>query len=105
MPGDAFVPENRPRIFDRCPDVEVLRPRIVSRNEKEAGRVLIVNARRIHETARAGRLERFWQLPDFELAKIIRQSEELTILQELDHLRLATLVGFQERGLVGRNLL
>ena len=104
MPGNPFVPQNRPRIFNRGPDVKVLRIRVVGWDEIEAGRIFIINARRIHESARAGRLERFGQLPDFELAEISRQSHEMMILEELDHLRLATLISLQERRLVGRNV-
>src|SRR5438477_8046370 len=36
MPGDAFVSENRARVFDRRADVEVLAVRVVSRDEVEA---------------------------------------------------------------------
>ena len=42
---DSFVPEDRPRIFDRGANVEILRLRIVSRDEIEAAGVFIVDAR------------------------------------------------------------
>src|SRR5437588_12760937 len=89
---NSFMTQNRPRIFDRRADVKILRLRIVSWNEKETDRVFVVNAGRIHETARTRRLERVGQLPNFEAAKIIWDGDELMFLQEIDHLRLATFV-------------
>ena len=98
------MPENRPRIFDRRANVKILRLRIVGRNEKEAGRIFVVNAGRIHETAGAGRLERFRQLPNLKRPEIIGHRDELLFLQEIDHLLLAAFVRFQERRLVRRNV-
>ena len=57
--GDSFVAEHRARIFDRRANVEVLTFGIVSRNEIETRRVLVVNARSIHEAAGTCRLEGF----------------------------------------------
>src|SRR3984893_7740383 len=105
MSGDSFVPEDWPRIFDRSTNVKVLRLRIVSWNEIETGRVFVVNTRRIHETARTCRLERFWQLPNLKRAQVIGQGDEILLFQEIDHLLLAAFVRFQERRLVRRNVL
>ena len=44
--GNSFVTEDRPRVFDRRANVEILRLRIVSRNEIETARVFVVNAGR-----------------------------------------------------------
>src|SRR4029077_7042774 len=71
MSGDSLVPENWPRIFDRRPNVKVLRIRVVCRDEIESGRILVINARRIHEAARAGWLEGFGQLPDLKFPEVI----------------------------------
>src|SRR5437667_12363792 len=104
MSRDSFVSEDWPRIFDRRANVKVLRLRIVSRNEIEAGRVFVVNTGRIHETARTRRLERFWQLPNLKRAEIIGQTDKIFLFQEIDHLLLAAYVRFQERRLVLRNV-
>src|SRR5437762_14296844 len=75
VPWNAFMSEDRSRIFDRRANIKILRLRVVSRDEIETGRVFVVNARRIHKTARAGRLERFRQLPDLKRTEIIRSEE------------------------------
>ena len=90
------MPQDRSRIFDGGADVEVLRLRIVGRNEIEAGRVLVVNSGRIHEAAGTSRLERFRQLPDLKWAEIIRQGDELMLLQKINHLLFAAFIGFQK---------
>ena len=86
--------EDRPRIFNRGANVEVLRLRIVCRNEEETGRVLIINAWGIHKAAGAGRLKRFGQLPNLKWPEISRQRHEVMLLHEADHLSLAALVRF-----------
>ena len=102
---DAFVSKDRPWIFDRGAQVKILRLRIVGGNEKETGRVLIINTRRIHETTRASRLECFRQLPNFKLSEVVRQSDKLMRLQKIDHLLLPAFVRLQKRLLIGRNIL
>src|SRR3954468_9333627 len=97
--------ENWSGIFDRRADVEIFRFRIVGWDEVKAGRIFVVNAGWIHETARARRLECFGQVSNFKFAKTIRQTNELMILEKFDHLRLPTLIRFQERGLNRRNVL
>src|SRR5437773_12141007 len=81
MSWNTFVSEDRPRIFNRRADVKVLRLRIVSRDEKETGRVFIVNTGRIHETARAGRFERFRQLANLKRTEVIRQSHKTVLFR------------------------
>src|SRR6202022_2983540 len=76
MPRDSFVSENRPRFLDRCPTIKVLRLRVVTWNEKETGRIFIVNAGRVHETAGAGWLECIRQLTNLKRAEIIRQRDQ-----------------------------
>src|SRR5207253_96202 len=80
MTGDSFVTQNWPRIFDRRANVKILRLRIVSRNEIETGRILVVNTGRIHETAGTGRLERFGQLPNLKSTEIIGDRDEFVLL-------------------------
>src|SRR5947209_20344614 len=92
MTGDSFVTQNRSRILDRCSNIKILRLRVVSRDEIETGRVFVVNARRIHKTARAGRLERFRQLPDLKRTEIIWQANEIMFLQEINHLSLTAFI-------------
>src|SRR5438876_11573653 len=104
MSGNAFVAEDRSWIFNRRANVKVLRFRIICRNEKESGWILVVNAGRIHEASRAGRLKRVRQLPDLKRAKVIRQSYDVVLLQEADHFRLAAFVRFQERFLIWRDV-
>src|ERR1051325_7267494 len=104
MPGNSFVAQNRPRIFNRRANVKVFRLRIVSWNEKETGGVFVVDSGRIHETAWARRFECFGQLPNLETPEIFRDRDEMMFLEEIDHLGFATLVRFQERLLVRRNI-
>src|SRR5205823_3153334 len=54
---DSFMSENRSRIFDRRADIKIAAVRVVGRDEVEAAVVFVVEARRIHEAARTGRLE------------------------------------------------
>src|SRR6058998_91160 len=105
MSGNSFVSQNWAWIFNRRADIKILRLWIVSRNEKEPGRVFVVNAGRIHESSRAGRLERVRQLSNLKRAKIIRQRYKIVLLQEADHFCFATFVRFQERFLVRRDVL
>src|ERR1700738_1500760 len=93
---DSFMAENRPRVFNGRADIEVFALRIVSGNEIETARVLVVNAGRIHEAAGAGWLERLGQLPDFKVTEIRREGDQLVLFEEADHFRLATFVGFQK---------
>src|SRR5437879_1138991 len=104
MSRNTFMSEDGPRVLDRGANIKVLRLRIVRRDEIKTGRVLVVNAGRIHETAGVGWLECFRQLPNLKRAEVIGQRYQIVFLQEIDHLLLATFVGFQERGLVGRNV-
>ncbi len=67
---NAFMTQDRARVFDRRADVEVLAGRVVRRNEVKAAVVFIVNAGRIHETTGTGRLERFRQLSNLERANV-----------------------------------
>src|SRR6266487_5443118 len=104
MSRNSFVPEYRSRLFDRCANVKILRLWIVSRNEIKTGWVFVVNARWIHKTSGAGRLKRIVQLPNLKPAEIIGQRDQMVFLQEIDNLLFATLVRFQERRLIGRNV-
>src|SRR5919201_1082197 len=104
MSGNPFMPENRPRIFNRGANIEILRFRIVGGNKKESRWVLVVNTGRIHKTAGAGWLEGLGQLSNLKRAKIIWQSHKIVLLQEADHLCFAAFILFQERFLVGRNV-
>ena len=79
MSWNAFVSEDRPRIFNCRANIEVLRLRIVGRNEKETGGIFVVNARRIHETTGAGWLERFRQLSNLKRTEIIRQRDKSVV--------------------------
>src|SRR5206468_10687109 len=72
MSRNSFVSEDRPRVFNRRANIKILRLQIVSWDEKESGRIFVVNARRIHETAGTGRLERVWQLSNLKRAEVIR---------------------------------
>src|SRR6185436_20069055 len=94
--GDALVSKDRPRIFDRRANVKVLALRVVGRNEVEAGRIFVVNAGRIHETAGAGRLECFGKLPDLKLPEVRRKRDQLVLFQESNHFRLPALVRFEK---------
>src|SRR5207248_6053899 len=87
--GDSFVTQDRSWVFDGRANVEILALRIVSRDEIKTRRVLVVNARRIHEAAGTRRLERFGQLANFKAAKIRRQRDQLVLFQETDHFGLA----------------
>src|SRR5207247_3874054 len=84
-------------------DVEVGALRIVRRDEVEAARVGVVDPRRVHESARARRLERLRKLPYGEVPEVGRQRDQALLLQETDHFVLAALVGPQERRLVLRD--
>src|SRR6266567_1124212 len=103
MAGNTLMPKDWPRVFNRCPNVKVFRLRIVSRNEIETGRVLIVNTGWIHETAGTRWFECFRQLSNLKRAKIIGQGHEVVFLQKADYFLLATLIRFQERCLIRRN--
>src|SRR5215469_14730511 len=91
MAGDTFVPEDGSGILDGSSNIKVFRLRIVGWDEKETGRIFVVNAGRIHEPARTCRLERFRQLPDLKCAKVIWQRHQIVFLQEVDHIRFTTL--------------
>ena len=96
MPGDTLVPEDWPGIFNRRANVKILRLWVVGGNEKETSWIFVVNTGRIHEAARAGRLERIRQLSNLKRPKITRQGYKIVLLQEADHFCLATFVRFQE---------
>src|SRR6266496_2595770 len=104
MSGNPFVPENWSWIFNRRANIKILRFGIVSGNEKESGWVLIINTRRIHETARAGWLKGFGQLSNLKRPEIVRQGYKIVFLQETDHLCFAAFIRFQERFLIRRNM-
>src|SRR5712664_1744140 len=87
--GDAFVAENRARVFDGRANIKVTAPGIVGGNEIEARIVFVVNAGRVHETAGTGGLERIRQLANFKAAEIRRQRDEMILLQETNHLSFA----------------
>src|ERR1051325_6038300 len=103
MSRDAFMAKDRPRVFDRRANIKILRFWIVSRNKKETSWVLVVNTGRSEEPAGAGRFERVGQLSNLKRPEIIGNRHDLMFFQEIDHLGLATFIGFQERFLVGRN--
>src|SRR5438552_18465545 len=81
VPRNAFMSEDRSWIFDRGANIKIRRLWIVSRDEIETGRVLVVNARGSHEPARTGRLERSGQLPDSTRTEISGQANELLFVQ------------------------
>src|SRR6266436_2181619 len=101
MSGNSFVSEDWSGIFNCGANIKILRLRVVGRNEKESGWVLVIHTGRIHETARAGRLKGFWQLPNLKRAEIFRQGHKIVFPQETDHFCLATFVRLQERLLIG----
>src|SRR6266702_7856320 len=100
MSGNTFMPENRSWVFDCRANIKILRFRIVSGNEKESGRVLVVNTGRIHEPPRAGWLEGLGQLSNLKWPEIARQRHKIVFLQEADHFCFAAFVCFQERLLI-----
>src|SRR5436189_4271892 len=97
MSGNTFMPENRSWVFDCRANIKILRLRIVGGSEKESGWVLVVNTRRIHETARAGPLKGFWQSPNLKRPETLRQRYKIVFLQEIDHCCFAAFIRFQER--------
>ena len=94
MPRDAFVTKDRPRIFDCCANIKIWRLRTVGGNEIESGRIFIVNAWRIHESARTGRLKSFRQLANLKCAEIIGQRDKLMFLQKINHFLFPTFISF-----------
>ena len=96
--------EDRPRVLDGGADVEVAALRVVRGDEEEAARVLVVDARRVHEAAGARRLEGLGQLADLERPDVRRDRDELIRLQEVDHLPLTRLVRRQELRLILRHV-
>ena len=104
MAGNTLMPKDWSRVFNRGADIKIFRLRIVSRNEEETARILIVNTGWIHETAGTRWFKCFWQLSNLERAKIIGQRHEIVFLQKADHFLLAALIGFQERCLIRRNV-
>src|ERR1043166_8784566 len=103
MSRNAFVTEDRPWVFNRRADVKILRLRVVSRDEKEARWIFVVNAGRIHEATGAGRFERLRQLSNLKRAKVTWQRHKIMFLQEADHFCLAAFVRFQKRFLIRRD--
>src|SRR5260370_31022172 len=103
MSGNTFVTEDWSRLFDRGSDVKVFRLRIVSGNEIETGRILVVNSGRIHKAARAGRFERFRQLPNLNCAEVIGDCNELMFLQEINNFRLSAFVVLSDGRLITPN--
>ena len=80
--GNPFVPEDRPRVFDGRADVEVLALRVVRGDEVEAAVVGVVDARRIHESARTGRLEGLGELADLKRPEVRRQRDQVPRLRK-----------------------
>ena len=103
MPRNSFMTKDRPRIFNRSPDIEVLRLRIVSWNEKEAARVFVIKTWRIHKSTGTRRFKRFRQLPNFEPTQILRNRYQLMFLEKIYHLLFPAFVSFQEGRLIGWN--
>src|SRR5439155_25421005 len=101
MPGDTLVPEDWPGIFNRRANVKILRLWVVGGNEKETSWIFVVNPGRIHETARAGRLERIRQLSNLKRPKIIRQGYRLLFFKEVIIFSLRILFAFRNDSLLG----
>src|SRR6185295_1981816 len=76
MAGDAFVTQDGARILDSGANVEVGALGIVKRDEIEAVRILVVNARWVHEPSRAGGLEGLRQLSNEESSDIGRDGDQ-----------------------------
>src|SRR5207302_2450099 len=102
--GNALVAEDRPRILDRGPDIEIAAGRTVRRYEIEPLRIAIVEPRRIHETTRRRRLEGFGKLANREWPEIGRQRHQPPLLEKIDHLFLARLVRSEKGLLIGGNV-
>src|SRR5262245_53966613 len=90
--GNSFVPEDGAGILDGGAEVEVPALRVVGGDEIEARGVLVVEARRVHEAARARRLERLRQLPDLEGAQVRRDGDEVVRREEVGDLAQPSLV-------------
>src|SRR6266542_3210028 len=86
MTRNAFVSEDGPRIFDGGADVKVAALRVVGRNEIKAGRIGIVDPRRVHESAGARGLERFGKLTDLEAAHVGRDRHQAVRTQKVSEL-------------------
>src|SRR5258708_7278250 len=94
------MPEDRTWVLDGRANVEVVALRVVGRDEEETAIVGVVDARRVHESPRTGRLECLGELPDLERTEIRRQGHQILCLEKIDHLLLAAFVcgkkGLQE---------
>src|SRR5690348_3748615 len=100
MTGYPFVPEDRARVLDGGRNVEVPALRIVDRDEVEAAGIPVIDARRVHEAARAGRFERLRQLPNEELAQVGRDRDKLVGPKKCDDLIQPRLIGRQKLRLI-----
>ena len=105
VPGNALVAQDRPRILDGRADVEVAALGVIRRDVVEAAGILVVDARWIHETAGARRLECFRKLADSKGPHVVRNRDQPIGPQELDDLLEARLVSGEELGLVFRYVL
>src|SRR6476659_867263 len=105
MTRNSLMAQDRSRIFDRCPDIEIFRLRIVGGDEEETARIFVIESRRIHKTTRTSWLERFGQLSNFESAEIIGNAHEPMFLEKIYHFLLAAFICFQERCLIGGDIL
>ena len=88
--------KDRARIFDRRANIKIPALRIVGGNEIEAARVFVVNTGRVHESARAGRLERCGQLANFKPSQIWRKRDQVILFQVSNHLGFATFISFKK---------
>src|SRR5438094_6223701 len=84
MAGNTLMPKDWSRVFNRGADIKIFRLRIVSRNEEETARILIVNTGGINETAGTRWFKCFWKLPNLERAKLTGQLPELVFVQKAD---------------------
>src|SRR5438045_8601158 len=93
--------ENRSRIFDRGADIKIAAVRVVGRDEVEAAVVFVVEARRIHEAARTGRIECVGKLLDEKWAEVVGKCDEILVAEKFDHLLFARLIRGEERLMIG----
>src|ERR1700727_2422407 len=105
MSGNALVTQDRTWILDRCANIKVPTFWVVRRDEIETVRILVVDARGIHEPTGGGWLERVGKLTNSELADIRRNRDQSIRLQEIDDLFQARPIGCQELGFVLRYML
>src|SRR5438034_2270686 len=103
MSRDSFVSEDWPRVFDRRADVEVSTLWVVRRDEVKAGRVAVVDPRRVHESAGARGFERLGQLPDLEPSHVTGDRDEMVGFEKIRDLGETDLIRFEKIRLVSGN--